>query len=120
MYHCDLMIECFCLTHFHVYLKFNPKMDCTLEISVDHRYMDAEIMFGQKALQLWKQGYKDEILRALAHELCHIVTSEMADAMKTKGKPETIRATHFEERVTETVSRVYYRLYTRWLKERKK
>ena len=83
---------------------------------MDNEYLEAYIAYGKEVVKKWRVGDKSFILRALAHELCHIITSELADSMR--GKLDKVHHTFHDERCTETTSRLAYRLYWRWLKEK--
>jgi hypothetical protein len=112
--HTSDLLECLVLEHWHVFIKCDPKLACTMQIEIDHRYIDAEISWGRKIVELWKDENREYIIRCLTHEVCHLITSELVAPFQTKGVP----IEHYEERVTETVSRIAFRLYTRWMKER--
>jgi hypothetical protein len=92
-----------------------------MQIEVDYRYLDAQIEWGKKVEECWKEGEREHIVRCLTHELCHIITGESKNPFATSDTAERIKplAEHFDERITETVSRIAYRLYWRWLRENK-
>lgn len=86
-----------------------------MNIEIDHRYMEGLIRIDTKRAMLnMVNGAQDVILAALCHEIAHLVTSEMVNPFAWKGEvdpnPKKIKE-HFEERVTETVSRWALRLY---------
>lgn len=85
-----------------------------MDICPDYRYLEALINIDVETVTaMWKEN-KELILECLAHEISHLVTSEMSDPFATKckrPKKETVEQIHFEERVTETVSRWALRLY---------
>lgn len=104
---------CMSLTHFNIKVHFCKLKGATMDIELDHRYLDAVINIDTKSVvKMWKDD-RDEILACLAHELSHCVTSEMSDPFMWKGNSRrlTEQQVHFEERVTETVSRLALRLY---------
>lgn len=84
-----------------------------MDISVDQRYLEAKININTKlVMTMWKYD-RQEIIAYLAHELAHCVTSEMSEPFACKCEQVKLKKKqiHFEERVTETVSRWAFRLY---------
>lgn len=106
---CANMIHCFNLTHFNVFLEEVRKLDCTMQIEVDYKYLDAKIAWGSKVREMWRLKQSRFIEMALAHELTHIITGEVTAPFQSKAHPELEE--HFDERVTESVSRLLYNLY---------
>lgn len=108
------LLQCMNLTHFALTVKFTKLEDATMDIIPDHKYLELHIRVDtERAMAHWKLGEKDELLACLSHELSHAITSEMSDPFQTTGenKKQTAQEIHFEERVTETVSRLALRLY---------
>lgn len=104
---------CMNLSHFNIKVHFCKLKDATMDIEVDYRYLEAMIRMDIVLVtKMWRHD-KSEILAYLAHELTHCITQEMSDpfASKTECLKETKQQIHFEERVTETVSRLALRLY---------
>lgn len=112
--HINGLRKCMRLTHFKVDAELVDLKDATMQIEVDYRYLDCQILIDRmRLLELWRTN-KEEILACLAHELSHIVTMEMSDPFSYKGTNDVIMSktkTHFEERVTEHFSRIALRLY---------
>ena len=108
--HAGLMIQCFNLGHFNVYLKRDMSMkDCSMDIEVDHRYLTASIRYGKKVEEMWSGNERQKILECIAHELMHILVSEITEK-DCIGK-QTKLCLHHEERVVEHISRLALRLY---------
>jgi len=105
-FHLARMQECFNITHFDVEIH-RDQITSAMEICVDYEYLDADIAYGKQAILRWKRGDKIRILKWLAHELTHIITGEL----KTNHK-KTER-TFYDERATEHLSRLLFRLYRR-------
>lgn len=106
--HTRQMQRCFIIEHYEVFVEFASKKvldGALMDIEVDDDYLRATIQYGSEIRNLYKQGNYEEVLKTLAHELTHVLISEMAD----KGEPE--KENKLEERVTEHVSRLLYRLY---------
>lgn len=106
---------CMNLSHFNIKLNFCELEGADMEIEIDYRYLDANINIDTEiAVKMWRRGEHDQIVASLAHELSHIITFEMADPYSWKGgevKKASKEKEHYEERVTETVSRLALRLY---------
>ena len=83
-------------------------------IDIDYRYLEAKLSIDTaEVVEMWKED-RGIILECLAHELSHIITKELTDPFDWKGRPtkkQTETDIYFEERVTETVSRLTLRLY---------
>ena len=103
------------LNHFKIDLVFCNLRNATMAIEVDFRYLDATIDIDRKTvIQMWDMGRKRRILECLAHECSHILTQELTDPLHWKGvsyKKQTKEQKHYEERVTEHVSRLALELY---------
>jgi len=113
--HLGGLLNCMNLIHYTITVSFGKLRGATMQIEVDHRYLDAEITVDTKQLlEHWKNGQRRKILCSLAHELTHIITSEQSDPFQTKEEdPKKMSKLqhHFEERVTEHISKLVVRLY---------
>lgn len=102
------------LSQFSITVHFTDLKDATMDITPDHRYLEGRTRIDTgRCMEHWKLGEKDEILASLAHELSHLITSEMSDPFQTHNKERKLTEAeiHYEERVTEHVSRLALRLY---------
>ena len=103
------------LNHFKIDLVFGNLKEVTMAIEVDYRYLDAQIDIDRKTvIDQWEAGRKRRILENLAHELSHVITQELTDPHHWKGvdyKKLSKRKKHYEERVTEHISRLAVELY---------
>ena len=116
-WHTEQLQDCLNLGHFQIVLNENKKLDCTMENHTDYEYLTSEITWGKGIRDVYNQGKKAEVIRCLCHETAHILTGEETEPMLDRKL--TRQATFFDERVTETVGRICYRLYWRWLRETK-
>jgi len=108
------LLNCMNLSHFALTVQFTTLKNATMDITPDHRYLEGKMRIDTKMVMAhWKLGERDEILEALAHEITHLLTSEMSDPFQwvCRAKKQTEAEIHFEERVTEHVSRLALRLY---------
>jgi len=105
------MKTCFHLEHFDILVTHNPKLDCQMAIDVDYRYLEAKIEYGNDTIERWKNDDVHFIIKCLAHEVTHILTGNLSNPFKMKREVRGEMMTHFDEQVTEHVSRLLYRLY---------
>lgn len=102
------------LSHFNVTINMTDLKDCSMCIEIDYRYLEARLSIDvDEVTEMWKED-RELILACLAHELSHVITKELTDPFDWKGRPtkkQTETNIYFEERVTETVSRLALRLY---------
>jgi hypothetical protein len=108
------LLGCMNLNHFALTVQFTKLKGATMDITPDFRYLTGLIRIDTEiAMAHWKSGEKEEILECLAHECTHLITAEMSDPLLTRGQcmKQTKTEIHFEERVTEHVSRIALRLY---------
>lgn len=107
--------ESMCLTHFKIDMVFCNLKDATMAIEVDYRYLDAQIDIDRKSIiDLWDAGRKRRILETLSHEISHIITGEMTEPThwkKNNYRKQSQEKQHYEERVTEHISRLAVSLY---------
>ena len=103
------------LNHFKIDINFCNLKSASMAIEVDYRYLDATIDVDRKeVMELWDAGRKRRILESLAHELSHCITQELTDPLHWKGvsyKKLSKEQKHYEERVTEHISRLALELY---------
>lgn len=90
------------LTNYSVSLRFH-KIQWMMDISVDHEYLDAEIRYGQRAVDLFMEGKFDEIKLSLTHECTHILTTKI---LERKGLSKRKRLA-LEESVTEHIAKIF-------------
>lgn len=116
-WHATHLQECLNLGHYQIVLNRCQNLRATMDNTVDCEYLTSEIRWGNKLEAVWDLGKHAEVVRCLAHEIAHCITSEQTYPMedRTLKREETF----FDERVTETVGRICYRLYWRWLRETK-
>lgn len=106
-HHLKMMQICFCVEQFDVELRWKKREKYKMEISVDYEYLEATIWLGKQVEQEWaRQGYRN-ILLWLAHELTHILTGEV------KMSKSNFCVRFHDERATEHISRLLYKLYER-------
>jgi hypothetical protein len=102
------------LTHFKIDVEY-ANIGADMVCEVDYRYLDARITIDRKTiLDYWSHGERKEILYLLVHELSHLISGEMSDPFQWKGKTpkkQTELEKHFEERVTEHISRIALKAY---------
>jgi len=108
--HIEQMKVCFNITNFDIGIQRGETSN-QMEISVDYEYLDAGIVYDKKIIRSWKDKDTVRILKCLAHELTHILTGEL----KTNHKKT--ECTFYDERATEHISRLLYRLYTKEMNE---
>jgi len=116
-WHATHLQECLNLGHFRIVLNHCDNLKAVMDNSVDLEYHSSEIRWGTKLEAVWKMGKRTEIVRCLCHEFAHIITGELTDPMHDRTL--TREETFFDERVTESVGRLCFRLYWRQLKETK-
>jgi len=102
--HLKQMQKCFVVENFDVNIRFE-EIKSAMEITVDYEYLEADIVYGDKVKKLWEQNKIDQILKYLVHEITHILTGEVKIDKKNFCK------TYHDERATEHISRLLYRLY---------
>lgn len=111
LFHIFAMQECFNLCHFMVEVKESKakslQSSTLFEIEVDYEYMEAVIRYGKVAKSLWHKDNEEKLLLGLAHELTHILTGEIKGINRNKAQ------VFYDERATEQISRLLYRLYKR-------
>lgn len=105
-YHCQRMQYCFVIEHFEISFLQVKRLGATFDILVDHEYLDAVIRYGNTVVKLWEEGDKESILKALAHELTHVLTGNITDELS-----QTQKLRKREEQTTEHISRLLFRLY---------
>lgn len=109
------MQRCFNLGHFMVAVKESKAKSLQsanmFDIEIDYEYMEAVIRFGKVANDLWRKNKHEKLLLGLAHELTHIITGELKNTHRKKFQ------TYYDERVTEQIARLLYRLYKKEKRE---
>ena len=105
-FHISRMLVTMVVEHYEVSIKRVKKLGAIMDIDVDHEYLCAEIRYSTDVERLWRTGKRDWILDVLAHELTHILTSQITDEMRRSKK-----LLKREEQVTEHVSRLLLKLY---------
>lgn len=114
--HLELMQTCFALTHYDIKVKWKPKLEDTMKIHIHINYLDAKLLWGNDLLKFWRDKNTEMVLQCIAHELIHIPIAPLTDEMCCKKVTEVVK--HFEENAVEHCSRLAYRLYVYWLKEK--
>ena len=123
------IIHCLNLSHFKItvsdeYLDKGKQKramgeNSSMEISVNYKYLKAEIWYNKKiAENHWKNKNKEIVIGDLIHEICHIVIDELYFEYvdKTKIKEEDIANT-YREQATEQISRWGWNLYDEYMKK---
>lgn len=109
--HAEGMKRCFHLEHFDISLRYDKDLACQMEIDIDYRYLEAEICYGRQIKESWHDENRHAVLKCLAHELTHLITSNLSQPFKMKRRVTGEELVHFDEQVTEHVSRLLYLLY---------
>lgn len=109
--HLKQMQKCFVVENFDIKVRYE-KINSSMEITVDYEYLEAEIFYGDKVKMLWNKGKTDVILKYLCHEVTHIMTGEV------KIDRNNFCKTYHDERATEHISRLLFRLYQTEYKEK--
>lgn len=97
------------MNDFIVYVE-NTKMPKShlMRIHVDYEYLTATIEYGETVIQYWKDRRYEDIIKAICHEIAHIITSEPFDRLDIKYKGEN---KFYQERLTERVGRIIMSSY---------
>lgn len=123
------IIHCLDLSHFEVSVsdtyhnkkKQKEAMDskASMEIFVDYKYLRGEIWYNKEvAKRNWRTKNKNQVIRSLIHEICHIIIDELyfEYLSKAKIKKEDIANT-YREQATEQISRWGWELYYEYMEK---
>ena len=101
----------------------NEKKDFTgrspsfMTIDIDYKYLTADLIYNQERIEeSWKDKNYLGIVNTLCHEVSHIITGEPFETLKIKYKGAS---EELQERLTERVGRILYRLYINFMTENK-
>ena len=117
------IIHCLDLTHFEVTVsdeyidkkkqKKTLSEGHSMEIFVNYKYLTATIWYNKDiAKRNWNNTNKNQVVRSLIHEICHIIIDELYFEyvdLKTTKKEDI--ANTYREQATEQISRWAWELY---------
>ena len=123
------IIHCLNLTHFEVSVsdQYNDKNKQKktianghqMEVFVDYKYLRAEIWYNKDiAKRNWNDKRKNETVRSLIHEICHIIIDELYfEYIDLKNTKKEDIANTYREQATEQISRWGWDRYYDYMKE---
>lgn len=114
------------LDDFEIYVKSSKNIDrkkskiedsMAMCIQVNYEYICASLIYEEKEMcMLYNNRKYEHIISYICHEIAHLITSEPFDDLKIPYKG---RGRKLQERLTERVGRLIYRLYMNYIRESK-